>query len=111
MGPYVKKILCEELGAPANSAVNCVPLEDFGGHHPDPNLTYAADLVETMKSGEHDFGAAFDGDGVSISTFKWILTQAGPCRCWGGMNSFCLGHGSLVSGSLGPLIVPEAKAK
>jgi phosphoglucomutase len=65
VGPYVKKILCEELGAPANSAVNCVPLEDFGGHHPDPNLTYAADLVETMKSGEHDFGAAFDGDGVS----------------------------------------------
>ncbi|KAK2493571.1 LOW QUALITY PROTEIN: hypothetical protein MC885_005564 [Smutsia gigantea] len=52
-----------ELGAPANSAVNCIPLEDFGGHHPDPNLTYAADLVETMKTGEHDFGAAFDGDG------------------------------------------------
>lgn len=70
VGPYVKKILCEELGAPANSAVNCVPLEDFGGHHPDPNLTYAADLVETMKSGEHDFGAAFDGDGVRISPFK-----------------------------------------
>ncbi|XP_019483746.1 PREDICTED: phosphoglucomutase-1 isoform X2 [Hipposideros armiger] len=63
VGPYVKKILCEELGAPANSAVNCTPLEDFGGHHPDPNLTYAADLVETMKTGEHDFGAAFDGDG------------------------------------------------
>ncbi|XP_051052004.1 LOW QUALITY PROTEIN: phosphoglucomutase-1-like [Phodopus roborovskii] len=63
VGPYVKKILCEELGAPANSAVNCVPLEDFGGHQPDPNLTYAADLVETIKSGEHDFGADFDGDG------------------------------------------------
>ncbi|XP_074064586.1 LOW QUALITY PROTEIN: phosphoglucomutase-1-like [Macrotis lagotis] len=63
VGPYIKKILCEELGAPANSAVKCVPLEDFGGHHPDPNLTYASDLVETMKSGEHDFGAAFDGDG------------------------------------------------
>uniref|UniRef100_A0A8B9ZKK0 Phosphoglucomutase 1 n=1 Tax=Anas platyrhynchos TaxID=8839 RepID=A0A8B9ZKK0_ANAPL len=57
------KILCEELGAPANSAVNCTPLEDFGGHHPDPNLTYAADLVQTMKTGEYDFGAAFDGDG------------------------------------------------
>lgn len=67
VGPYVKRILCEELGAPANSAVNCVPLEDFGGHHPDPNLTYAADLVETMKSGEHDFGAAFDGDGVGTA--------------------------------------------
>ncbi|KAG8132498.1 hypothetical protein E2320_010347 [Naja naja] len=63
VGPYVKKILCEELGAAANSAVNCVPLEDFGGHHPDPNLTYAADLVQTMKTGEYDFGAAFDGDG------------------------------------------------
>ena len=69
VGPYVKKILCEELGAPANSAVNYVPLEDFGGHHPDPNLTYAADLVETMKTGEHDFGAAFDGDGVGASAF------------------------------------------
>ncbi|NXU70601.1 PGM1 protein, partial [Oreotrochilus melanogaster] len=65
VGPYVKKILCEELGAPANSAVNCTPLEDFGGHHPDPNLTYAADLVQTMKTGEYDFGAAFDGDGVN----------------------------------------------
>ncbi|XP_059426989.1 phosphoglucomutase-1-like [Carassius carassius] len=63
MGPYVKKIVCEELGSPANSAVNCVPSEDFGGHHPDPNLTYAADLVNTMKGGEYDFGAAFDGDG------------------------------------------------
>ena len=78
VGPYVKKILCEELGAPANSAVNCVPLEDFGGHHPDPNLTYAADLVETMKTGEHDFGAAFDGDGVGTSAFKWTLMQASP---------------------------------
>ncbi|XP_051986240.1 phosphoglucomutase-1-like [Xyrauchen texanus] len=63
VGPYVKKIVCEELGSPANSAVNCVPSEDFGGHHPDPNLTYAADLVNTMKGGEYDFGAAFDGDG------------------------------------------------
>lgn len=66
VGPYVKKIVCEELGSPANSAVNCVPQEDFGGHHPDPNLTYAADLVNSMKGGEYDFGAAFDGDGVSF---------------------------------------------
>ncbi|XP_067310303.1 phosphoglucomutase-1-like [Pseudorasbora parva] len=63
IGPYVKKILCEELGSPANSAINCVPLENFGGCHPDPNLIYATDLVETMKSGQYDFGAAFDGDG------------------------------------------------
>lgn len=72
IGPYVKKILCEELGSPANSAINCVPLENFGGCNPDPNLIYGADLVETMKSGQYDFGAAFDGDGVGVET----LTQA-----------------------------------
>ena len=39
-------------------------LEDFGNGHPDPNLTYAADLVEAMQKGEQfGFGAAFDGDG------------------------------------------------
>lgn len=63
VGPYVRRILCEELGCPANSAINCVPLEDFGGQHPDPNLTHAADLVDSMRDGQYDFGAAFDGDG------------------------------------------------
>ncbi|XP_055945545.1 phosphoglucomutase-1-like [Argiope bruennichi] len=62
-GPYAKRIFVSELGADANSVVNGVPLEDFGGHHPDPNLTYAADLVEAMKKGDFDLGAAFDGDG------------------------------------------------
>ncbi|GBM06221.1 Phosphoglucomutase-1 [Araneus ventricosus] len=62
-GPYAKRIFVSELGAEANSVVNGVPLEDFGGHHPDPNLTYAADLVEAMKKGDFDLGAAFDGDG------------------------------------------------
>nr|XP_027216302.1 phosphoglucomutase-1-like [Penaeus vannamei]XP_027216305.1 phosphoglucomutase-1-like [Penaeus vannamei] len=62
-GPYVRRIFLEELGASPDSAVNIVPLEDFGGHHPDPNLTYAADLVKAMKEGEFGFGAAFDGDG------------------------------------------------
>ena len=39
-------------------------MEDFGGGHPDPNLTYAHDLVE-HQWGDHaaDFGAASDGDG------------------------------------------------
>uniref|UniRef100_A0AAX7SVD6 Phosphoglucomutase 5 n=1 Tax=Astatotilapia calliptera TaxID=8154 RepID=A0AAX7SVD6_ASTCA len=63
MGPYVRRILCDELGAPANSAVNCVPLEDFGGRPPEPNLTYATSLVESMKGGDFGFGAAFDADG------------------------------------------------
>jgi phosphoglucomutase len=64
MGVYVKHILCNELGMDAQCAVNCTPLPDFGGHHPDPNLTYAAELVDEMKKGIHDFGVAFDGDGV-----------------------------------------------
>uniref|UniRef100_A0A8C2Q520 Phosphoglucomutase 5 n=1 Tax=Cyprinus carpio TaxID=7962 RepID=A0A8C2Q520_CYPCA len=63
MGPYVRRILCDELGAPANSAVNCVPLEDFGGQHPNPNPAFAAALVDSMKGGEFGFGAAFDADG------------------------------------------------
>uniref|UniRef100_A0A8L0DS83 Phosphoglucomutase 5 n=1 Tax=Oncorhynchus mykiss TaxID=8022 RepID=A0A8L0DS83_ONCMY len=63
MGPYVRRILCDELGAPANAAVNCVPLEDFGGRPPEPSLTYAAPLVDAMKGGDFGFGAALDADG------------------------------------------------
>lgn len=44
--------------------MNCTPLPDFGGQHPDPNLTYASSLVKELKKGKHSFGAAFDGDGV-----------------------------------------------
>ena len=63
-GPYAKAILEEMLGAPAGTVRNGRPLEDFGGGHPDPNLTYAHDLVETMYGGDApDFGAASDGDG------------------------------------------------
>ena len=65
-GPYCKKIFLDELQAPAECVVNADPLEDFGGCHPDPNLTYASDLVERMRSGLYAFGAAFDGDGVRL---------------------------------------------
>ncbi len=63
-GPYAREILVNRLGAPADSVINAVPLPDFGGGHPDPNLTYAHDLVEILY-GENapDFGAASDGDG------------------------------------------------
>ena len=63
-GPYAKEILERRLGAHHGTVMNGEPLEDFGGGHPDPNLTYAHDLVERMK-GENapDFGAASDGDG------------------------------------------------
>ncbi|GAO36882.1 phosphoglucomutase [Sulfuricella sp. T08] len=63
-GPYAREILERRLGAPNGSVINGVPLPDFGGGHPDPNLTYAHELVEIMYGAEApDFGAASDGDG------------------------------------------------
>ncbi len=63
-GPYAKELLENRLGAPQGTVMNGVPLEDFGGGHPDPNLTYAEDLVALMRGPEAlDFGAASDGDG------------------------------------------------
>ena len=93
-GAYAKHIFVEELGADESSLLNCIPKvmyssivtsctkkcglvlihhiflqEDFGGGHPDPNLTYAKELVERMGLGKSssnveppEFGAAADGD-------------------------------------------------
>ncbi len=63
-GPYAKAIFLDRLGAPADSLMNCEVTEDFGGGHPDPNLTYAHDLVDIVYGMQApDFGAASDGDG------------------------------------------------
>jgi phosphoglucomutase len=63
-GPYAREILERRLGAPAGTVINGTPLEDFGGHHPDPNLVHARDLVAAMNGPDSpDFGAASDGDG------------------------------------------------
>jgi phosphoglucomutase len=63
-GPYARHILEERLGAPEGTVINGTPLEDFGGHHPDPNLAHAAELVAGMSGPDApDFGAACDGDG------------------------------------------------
>lgn len=63
-GPYAHALFEQRLGAPAGTVQNGVPLEDFGGGHPDPNLVYAHDLVEVMfGESAPDFGAASDGDG------------------------------------------------
>ncbi len=63
-GPYAKEILLNRLGAPESSLMNCEVSETFGGGHPDPNLTYAHELVDILYGNDApDFGAASDGDG------------------------------------------------
>jgi Phosphoglucomutase len=63
-GPYAHAILEEQLGAPSGTVVNSTPLPDFGGGHPDPNLTYARALVDAMATRDAPtLGAASDGDG------------------------------------------------
>ena len=63
-GPYATHIIERRLGAPAGTVLNGTPLPDFGGHHPDPNLVHAAELVRRMSGPDApDLGAACDGDG------------------------------------------------
>ncbi len=63
-GPYAQEIFINRLGAPAETLMNGIPLTDFGKGHPDPNLTYAHELVAiVMNDDGPDFGAASDGDG------------------------------------------------
>ena len=63
-GPYAKHILEGLLGAETGSVFNAVPLEDFGGGHPDPNMAHAHELTEIMfADNAPTFGAASDGDG------------------------------------------------
>ena len=63
-GPYGHAILEGMLGFPKGTVMNGTPLPDFGGHHPDPNLVHAKELVDlVMPDGGPEFGAASDGDG------------------------------------------------
>jgi phosphoglucomutase len=63
-GPYGMAILEGMLGAAPGTVMNGVPLPDFGGHHPDPNLVHAKELCDlVLNPGGPDFGAASDGDG------------------------------------------------
>jgi phosphoglucomutase len=63
-GPYAVELFERRLGFPAGMVRNGVPLEDFGGHHPDPNLVHAKELYDQMMGPDApDLGAASDGDG------------------------------------------------
>jgi phosphoglucomutase len=63
-GPYATTILEGLLGAADGTVINGIPLTDFGGGHPDPNLVHAHELVAQLSGpGAPEFGAASDGDG------------------------------------------------
>ena len=63
-GPYAREIFGRRLGVDAAGLMNCDPLPDFGGGHPDPNPVYAKELFDRMFGDDApDFGAASDGDG------------------------------------------------
>lgn len=63
-GPYATEILQNRLCAPEGTVINAIPLEDFGGGHPDPNQVHAHELVQRLQGASAlDFGAASDGDG------------------------------------------------
>lgn len=63
-GPYAVEILERRLGFAPGTVRNGVPLEDFGGHHPDPNLVHAKALYDLMMAPDAPtIGAASDGDG------------------------------------------------
>ena len=66
-GPYARRIFIDELGLSESSLMRCNILEDFGGAHPDPNLTYAPELVAKMgifkpRKDAPQFAASCDGD-------------------------------------------------
>lgn len=63
-GPYAHEIFEKCLGFSKGTVVNGLPLPDFGGGHPDPNLVYAKPLYDLLMSEQGpDLGAASDGDG------------------------------------------------
>ena len=63
-GPYATELLENRLGAPNGTVINGIPLPDFGGGHPDPNLAHAKELLAmTQGNNALDFAAASDGDG------------------------------------------------
>lgn len=79
-GPYAVDIFHNIFKVSMNNLYNCNVLPDFGGHHPDPNLVHAKQLVEKMNIYENSseeshniiqFGAACDGDADRNMILGW----------------------------------------
>lgn len=63
-GPYAHALFERCLGAPDGTVMRGVPLQDFGGIHPDPHPDGLVDLIATTRETQPvDFAAASDGDG------------------------------------------------
>lgn len=100
-GPYAKEILERRLGAPAGTVINGTPLPDFGGGHPDPNLTYAHDLVEELFGADApNFGAASDGDGDRnmILGRRFFVTPSDSLAVLAANAKLAPGYGSGIAG-------------
>lgn len=63
-GPYASALFKKLPAEQDHVLMNAIPLEDFGGGHPDPSLQHAHELAElVMSPGNPVFGGASDGDG------------------------------------------------
>ena len=80
----------QELGADPACLINCDPKEDFGGGHPDPNLTYAKALVAACGLGEHPAPAAeaclcsvvlASASGSGLTAMSRVALQASIPHC------------------------------
>ncbi|MCG8314549.1 MAG: alpha-D-glucose phosphate-specific phosphoglucomutase [Pseudomonadales bacterium] len=95
-GPYARAIFEDQLGAKAGSVINAVPLTDFGGGHPDPNLVHAKQLIALMAKDDAPLlGAASDGDGD-----RNLIT---------GQNCFISPSDSLAAIALNAQCIPQFK--
>ena len=72
--------MCQNQTLEGNLFLKLYTLIIINRGHPDPNLTYAEELVQKMWSGQYDFGCASDGDGVrfifktALLIFNWTET-------------------------------------
>ncbi len=100
-GPYGTRIFEDLLGAAKGTVMNGVPLPDFGGHHPDPNLVHAKELCDLVIGGKGpDFGAASDGDGDrNLIVGKGIYVTPSDSLAIIAANAICaLGYSKGIAG-------------
>lgn len=74
-GPYAKRLLVDVLRAPPESLLHCDPKPDFGGLHPDPNLTYASELVKRM--GINPDGTPANAEQTGVAAERGVFSIQG----------------------------------